>query len=554
MKKLILPLALLAGAFTFANAEEVTLDLSTATDVKGEIIAASGNNGEHYEVTEMTVGAYKLTFTQGEGGSAPAYYPGNARPLRVYKGSTMTIAGPVDMGSIKLVYGSLKGIDAGNLPTVDAGGTVSVNTGDKYILWNRPDTEVILNSVTFTMPTAKGADNNNPNLQMTQIVVSTEQGEVPDVPQVTNYKFTKATSIESGKQYAIFVNGKVATQITSNYGYLKMVDVTLADGTFETIADNAFTFTASGDGYTIRQNDGRYLYMKGTYNSFNVDAEAVEGSLWKAEIKDGNAVITNVAMGKTMYFSQEYGNIGAYAEATDDNLTVELYLMGEAGSVVTPPDTPADKHFWSGLLETSKECDWTFTNVTLPEGVENVWSWRSYDNLYYLNGSAHVNGDDAVQPASEAYAVSPVIDLAGSSKTTLTFDHACKYQTTLRDLCGLCIREEGTEAWTALTIPTWPEAGSWDYVNAGVIDLSAYDGKKVQLAFKYASSVEGADTWRVRNVFVDNSSSVSVMDVVSDEPAVYCDLNGRVVSADRMENGIYIERRGSEARKIVIRR
>lgn len=45
MKKLILPLALLAGAFTFANAEEVTLDLSTATDVKGEIIAASGNNG-----------------------------------------------------------------------------------------------------------------------------------------------------------------------------------------------------------------------------------------------------------------------------------------------------------------------------------------------------------------------------------------------------------------------------------------------------------------------------------------------------------------------------
>lgn len=554
MKKLILPLALLAGAFTFANAEEVTLDLSTATDVKGEIIAASGNNGEHYEVTEMTVGAYKLTFTQGEGGSAPAYYPGNARPLRVYKGSTMTIAGPVDMGSIKLVYGSLKGIDAGNLPTVDAGGTVSVNTGDKYILWNRPNTEVILNSVTFTMPTAKGADNNNPNLQMTQIVVSTEQGEVPDVPQVTNYKFTKATSIESGKQYAIFVNGKVATQITSNYGYLKMVDVTLADGTFETIADNAFTFTASGDGYTIRQNDGRYLYMKGTYNSFNVDAEAVEGSLWKAEIKDGNAVITNVAMGKTMYFSQEYGNIGAYAEATDDNLTVELYLMGEAGSVVTPPDTPADKHFWSGLLETSKECDWTFTNVTLPEGVENVWSWRSYDNLYYLNGSAHVNGDDAVQPASEAYAVSPVIDLAGSSKTTLTFEHACKYQTTLRDLCGLCIREEGTEAWTALTIPTWPEAGSWDYVNAGVIDLSAYDGKKVQLAFKYASSVEGADTWRVRNVFVDNSSSVSVMDIVSDEPAVYYDLNGRVVSADCMENGIYIERRGSEARKIVIRR
>lgn len=554
MKKLILPLVLLAGAFSFANAEEVTLDLSTATDVKGELIPASGNNGEHYEVTEMTVGAYKLTFTQGEGGSAPAYYPENARPLRVYKGSTMTIAGPVDMGSIKLVYGSLKGIDAGNLPTVDAGGTVSVNTSDKYILWNRPDTEVILNSVTFTMPTEKGADGANPNLQMTQIVVSTEQGEVPDTPEIKNYKFTKATSIESGKQYAIFVNGKVATPITSNYGYLRTTDVTLADGVFETLADNAFTFTASGDGFTIRQNDGRYLYMKGTYNSFNVDAEAVEGSLWKAEIKDGNAVITNVAMGKTMYFSQEYGNIGAYAEATEDNLPVELYLMGEEGSVVTPPDQPTEKHLYSGLLETSKECDWTFTNVTLPEGMENVWSWRSYNNQYYLNATAHNSEEGGVQPASEAYAVSPVIDLTGAKKAVLTFEHAAKFQTTLRDLCGVCVREEGTEAWTELTVPTWPEAGSWTFVNAGKIDLSAYDGKKVQLALKYGSSVDGADTWEIRNLYIDNGDNSAVEIVVNNEPAVYYDLNGRVVNADRMENGIYIESRGSEARKIVIRR
>lgn len=54
----------------------------------------------------------------------------------------------------------------------------------------------------------------------------------------------------------------------------------------------------------------------------------------------------------------------------------------------------------------------------------------------------------------------------------------------------------------SLTVPVWPTAGSWTFANSGNVDLKAYDGKKVQIAFKYASSTDGADTWEVKNLKV----------------------------------------------------
>ena len=67
------------------------------------------------------------------------------------------------------------------------------------------------------------------------------------------------------------------------------------------------------------------------------------------------------------------------------------------------------------------------------------------------------------------------------------------------------MREQGSSAWAALTIPTWPEAGSWTFVNSGDIDLSAYAGKKIEVGFKYASDASGADTWEIKNFKVNGS-------------------------------------------------
>ncbi len=166
----------------------------------------------------------------------------------------------------------------------------------------------------------------------------------------------------------------------------------------------------------------------------------------------------------------------------------------------TPDPTPAGTTLYSMLGESLTElpADWTIDDGTLPEGLTYIWSWKVYQNAGYLNASAFLGSAFA----SEAYAISPVIDLTGVTGAGANFDHAAKFQTTLLELCGFAVREEGATEWTALKVPTWPAAGAWTFANSGNIDLSAYDGKKIQVAFKYGSTAAGADTWEIKNLAI----------------------------------------------------
>lgn len=159
----------------------------------------------------------------------------------------------------------------------------------------------------------------------------------------------------------------------------------------------------------------------------------------------------------------------------------------------TPPSTDA---IYSALSEDAASIDWSYESNST-EGVEVIWSWKEYNKKHYLNASAYVGGKAF---ESKAYAFSPVIDLSSRKSAKMSFEHAAKFQTTLRKLCSAVVREEGASAWTELSIPTWPEKGSWTFVSSGEIDLSAYAGKKIQVGFKYGSDASGADTWEVRNL------------------------------------------------------
>lgn len=174
---------------------------------------------------------------------------------------------------------------------------------------------------------------------------------------------------------------------------------------------------------------------------------------------------------------------------------------GQTGGDTPNPPAGEGQTIFSALSESLTEmpADWTIQNVTLPEGGSYVWSWKVYENKGYLNANAYI---DKKAKASEAYAISPVIDLIGATGCSLSFDHAAKFQTTLRTLCGVVARVEGTAEWTTLAIPAWPEAGAWTFANSGNVDLSAFDGKKIQIAFKYASTAEGADIWEIKNLTV----------------------------------------------------
>lgn len=328
----------LAAFASFAmQATEVTLSMADATVVNGTLVPEKGNTKEHYQPIEtFTVGDYTFECNKlDEKNTDPALYHLNATPtLRLYAGSVITISAPESMniGSVTFVAASVKGLDDTNLPTCNVGGSFGFE--DKSLLWNRPSTEDIINKIVITLPTTKGADGNNPNFQISKIVISDAAVEIPE-PEAP-VLFNKVTEIESGKSYAIVAETIMAGTIAKDYGYLSGSNAVFTDDAVETLAVNRFTFTAVDGGYTIQDNDSRYLFMTGEFNSFNFAAEMpAEGAVWSVSFDgEGHATITNELKNKTILYSTQYKSFGSYAEAEESHVLPMLYGETSGGSAI----------------------------------------------------------------------------------------------------------------------------------------------------------------------------------------------------------------------------
>lgn len=273
-------------------------------------------------------------------------------------------------------------------------------------------------------------------------------------------EFTKALAADATTEQEYYVQGTVTSikELSTQFG------------------NASYTITSEGTttGFDI---------FRGYY--FNGDKFTAEDQL-----KVGDKV---VVCGKLVNFK---GNTPQMAQGSK-----LISINGQGGG--TTPDTPSGDAVtvFSSLDASATElpAGWTIDNGTLPTGLEYVWGWKTYQDKGYLNASAFVGG---TKYAVEAYAISPEINLAGVKDVSMTFEHAAKFQTTLRTHCGVVVREVGATTWTPLTIPTWPEAGAWTFASSGAISLEAFAGKKIQIAFKYGSTADGADTWEVKNLVV----------------------------------------------------
>lgn len=185
---------------------------------------------------------------------------------------------------------------------------------------------------------------------------------------------------------------------------------------------------------------------------------------------------------------------------------VTEYVIVEGGGDTPTPPEPTGSTVYEGLV--TGDTGWIYDNVTMPEAASTygIWQWDSrYETNQYLKASGYISGT-AYEALS--YAISPEIDLTGYTSASVNFDHAARFQTTLKQLCGIVVRESGSSSWTELTIPTWPVGGDtekWNFVNSGDIDLKAFIGKKIQIGLKYGSSTSGADTWEVKNLKITGS-------------------------------------------------
>lgn len=117
--------------------------------------------------------------------------------------------------------------------------------------------------------------------------------DTPDTPTGTA-TFKKVTTLTSGKQYVMVVDGQVGTAIGASdaYGRLGMSAVTIANDQFSTDLVNAITITEVTGGYTLTDSYGRKLSMDSShFTNFQLNAE---GEVWTITPDNGAFKIANV--------------------------------------------------------------------------------------------------------------------------------------------------------------------------------------------------------------------------------------------------------------------
>ena len=206
-----------------------------------------------------------------------------------------------------------------------------------------------------------------------------EQGFKPEAAKW--YVYRKADKVESGKAYIMVAKNKVAVPFASevNYGYMNTTGVETVNDEIVTMGRNALSFSASGDGYIISQTlDGRYLYMTGTYDSFNLGADLpADGHIWTVSASNGVFTIKNKEKGKTVQYDPAFKTFAAYADIKAEKPC--LYeCIKETAAPVNP--TYAEVPEWLELPATKEDDGLDFyvhTHVVNGKSMRN-WSF-DYD-------------------------------------------------------------------------------------------------------------------------------------------------------------------------------
>ncbi len=194
------------------------------------------------------------------------------------------------------------------------------------------------------------------------------------------YVYKKANKVESGKSYLLVALSKAAVPYASEtgYGYMNTTGVVIEGDEIVSLGRNAFTFTASDGGYIISQAvDGRYIYLKDSYNSFQVDAELpAKGHVWTVKAGDaGMFTIKNVEKGKTFQYDPEFGTYAAYTDVKG-TLPCLYECVKETAAPSKPTFTTVPK--WLELPQTKEDDGLDFYSHDMVAGGKSMRSWSFY--------------------------------------------------------------------------------------------------------------------------------------------------------------------------------
>lgn len=214
----------------------------------------------------------------------------------------------------------------------------------------------------------------------------------------------------------------------------------------------------------------------------------------------------------------------------------------------TEGGTPVERIVYMANFKSS-DCGSTVEKIVDPTSTDGLWQRSS---SYGWKAAAYV---DKVKHQCEGTMVSEVIDLSGIESPKLSFSHAVNYDKSPSTRLSVAVRCDGNT--TKLSGFTWPSGSDWTFVDSGPIDLSAFAGKKIQVAFHYTSSATVNPTWEVASLTVRGKSQASAIAsptlpyIDKSKPYAFYDLSGRRITNVNEAKGIVIIKQGNKVKKIV---
>ena len=442
-----------------------------------------------------------------------------------------------DTGSrISVQYNMYRG-QSGYLADFKKISDYTLTNNDYRSVWNGTSTATYLSPSTLRqIPSVLESRMENPqegdmvavNYAYSEFEPGAGGGVVPVVYQQVNDfegeagNYVIAAKANDGKYYPF---GKLDDP-SKNHGYIYPDAITVTDGIISSDngSEQVVTIEEGAEGYTLLNTNMQYIYMSGTFDSFNFSTSVpTEGGEWSIEANgDGTFKLKNIEKDKNVKLTlyEDSYSYGSYAASRytyfEDDMSEETDLF-------------------------------SIKDVTLPEGSSYVWK---HDDYGYYKASAYVGGKNL--PA-ESWLVSSEIDLSEAQNPVLNFDFAFNFLNG-NNASDFMQVKASTDYAGDVNAATWTDLiydgskfSGWNFI-AQSVDLAQFAGKKITLAFAYKSTDQCAPTAEIKNLAIVNGQYWDVClfkEVPESEVAAQMLKMSRASGAYANTAALYVYREGA---------
>lgn len=294
-------------------------------------------------------------------------------------------------------------------------------------------------------------------------------------------------------------------------------------------------------------------YTSGS-NTYYAEMDLSEG--WQGTLDGLTYTVTSDGLKNiTLKAAKQQVRIKTIIASTDASLegalTPDKTEAAGGGGEPVNPDEPTDPNvIYSNTFDSNFD-GWTKIN---DETLSDFKGWKINNNNpkclicnSYYGGEAH---------AADSWVVRE-FDFANRTDVNMTFEQAFGYDfpQEQNDNYTVNIRTAGGE-WTVLALSNWPEkpAKNWSDWVSNDLDLSEWDGQKVEIGFRYLNDGSKSGAWEIKNLVIKGTPGAGAVEgIEADENVapVYYNLQG--VRVNNPENGLFIQVKGSKATKVLVK-